>query len=85
MTPDEFYVVSRACFEKEKLELETRVTIAYLQANWTAAWLSKKKPPKLDGILEKIREQDTPREMTDDEIAAKVMALNAALGGEVIG
>lgn len=59
-------------------ENEEKIVLAYVNALWTAQWFSKKKPPKLEKILNKKQKQ-----MTTKEMLAEVKRINAMLGGKI--
>lgn len=83
LTPFEFSLVTKAYIQKKEEEGKERLTLAYINAMWTAQWFAKKghQPKSLKEILEGI---DRPKkQMTDDEMFMKVKALNALFGGEV--
>lgn len=62
-----------------KYEHEQRVTMAYMTAYWTNQWQSKKKPERLEKILNRKTETKC---MTDNEMFNRVKLLHKALGGE---
>lgn len=62
-----------AYLEKQKEKL----ALTYL----SAAWQRAKKLPNIDKILGK---QENKREMSDEEMLRKVMALNKAFGGNEV-
>lgn len=87
MTPYEFDLVKSGIYKAKKNEVEEyqikfknqqdlSIINAWLTANWTRA----KRMPNLDKVLGNKEK----KEMTDDQMLAKVQALNAMWKGEVI-
>ena len=79
LTPKEMSFMVSAYIEKEKRTNEDNVSLAYMNAYWTAVWQSGKKPGSLDKILGR---KEVKREMTPEQILQSVKALNKALGGK---
>ncbi|TLN02801.1 phage tail assembly chaperone [bacterium] len=77
MTPAELIIYAEATNEKEKDRFKQIITGAWL----SAAYARAKKIPELNEVMRKLDR----REMTDEELLEQIKALNAALGGEVIG
>lgn len=72
------------CYNKRmQQEKEDMITLAYLNSLWTIQWLGKphQQPRPLKEILAHIGKKQEP--MTDEEMLARVKAINAMLGGEV--
>ena len=69
--------------EKKKEESKEKLTLAYINAMWTVQWLGKKSnhPRPLKEILKSIDKDK--KQMTDEQMLAKVKILNALFGGEV--
>lgn len=69
--------------EKKKEESKEKLTLAYINAMWTVQWLGKKSnhPRPLKEILESIDKDK--KQMTDEQMFAKVKMLNTLFGGEV--
>jgi len=83
MTPRELNITAKA-YQKRKIEeFKEEITIAYLNAYWTIAWLGKRhqQPRPLKEILNSIGKER--KVMTDEEMLERVKMLNALLGGEV--
>lgn len=80
MTPRVFYIYANAYRQRLERESEEKVTIAYMNALWSAQWFDKKKPPKLNDLLNKSNKKKV---MTPKEMLEKVKQLNAALGGVI--
>lgn len=80
MTPYELYLVAQVYKEKREEEHKEKITLAYINAAWTAQWFGKNKPRPLAKILEGMNPK---KAMTDEEMLKQVKALNTMLGGEV--
>lgn len=81
LTPFEFRLMIKAYNARSEQEAQEKITLAYVNANWTAQWFGKQKPPS----LEKILNGNKPKEpMTAEQMLVMVKQLNAAFGGEVI-
>lgn len=79
MTPKILNYYLSAYTKREKEKSKEKITLAYINAMWTAQWFSKNKPKKLEEIL-----KDKPKvSMTDEEMLKQVKMLNAMFGGEV--
>ncbi|NNV07773.1 hypothetical protein ETC03_15765 [Geobacillus sp. MMMUD3] len=82
MTPYEFSLVAKSYSEKLRREYEENISLAYMNALWTAQFLfGKRKPPSLEEILKKDKKEQ--RKMTPEQIFEEVKRINAALGGTV--
>lgn len=81
MTPHELNTYANAFSEREKQEYKQKIELAYINAMWTIQWLGKKQPKPLQDILDSIGKEK--KVMTDEQMLAKVKALNAMFGGEV--
>jgi hypothetical protein len=78
-TPYEANLILQAAQDRQKQEQDERITLAYIQAYWTALWMAGKKPPSLDSILGR---EEQPDGMTDEQMFSVVKALHkAATGG----
>lgn len=78
LTPFEFNCVVNGYTEREKQREEQLVTIAYVQALWTAQWaLGKTKPKPLEAILG----NRPKKQMTDEDMLNAIKKINAELGG----
>lgn len=65
-------------------QMKERISLAYINAMWTIQWLGKKSshPKPLKEILKKIGNTEK-KEMTAEQMLARVKMLNAAFGGAV--
>lgn len=81
LTPFEFNLMVRAYASKLEDERKEKITLTYMNAQWTAQWMGgKQKPPSLQKLL---NTNEKKKAMTDEQMLNKVRQLNAALGGEV--
>ncbi|MBV1758139.1 MAG: hypothetical protein KMY55_09900 [Dethiosulfatibacter sp.] len=65
-------------FEREE---ERKITTAYMNAYWTAVWMSGKKPESLDKILNRKKIPDK-KSMSDEQILGQIKILHKIFGGE---
>ena len=78
-TPYEANLILQSKQDQQKQEQDERITLAYMQAYWTALWMAGKKPDSLDKILGR---EPAQQEMTDAQMFSVVKALHkAATGG----
>ena len=78
-TPYEANLILQSKQDQQKQDQDERITLAYMQAYWTALWMAGKKPPPLDVILGREEQTDS---MTDEQMFSVVKALHkAATGG----
>lgn len=75
MTPYELSLFIENYNEKQKYEIEEKISLVYLGAAWQRA----EKMPSLDSVLKKT--QPTKKKMTDEEMLNEVLKINAAFGG----
>lgn len=81
LTPYELNCYIDGYIQRQKVDAQQKISIAYTQAYWTIQWLGKSKPKPLKKILQ---DMDRPhRAMTNDEMFAAVKQLNAMFGGEI--
>jgi len=80
-TPYEANLILQSKQDEQKREQDERITLAYMQAYWTAVWMAGKKPDSLDKILGR---EPVQQEMTDETMLSIVKALNKEAGGAVI-
>lgn len=81
LTPYELFLHIEAHKQKTEQETEEKITLAYINALWTAQFaVGKKKPPKLEEIIKK---KAKPKKMTPKEMLLEVKRLNAMFGGRV--
>lgn len=76
MTPYELNLYLSEYTEKQKIEQEEKITLAYL----TAYWQRVQKMPSLKEILGKVKPKEP---MTPEQMLKQVQVLNAMFGGEV--
>jgi len=83
MTPKELNIFAKAYQKRKVDDLKEAITVAYLNSQWTIAWLGKKhqQPRPLKEILATIGKEK--KVMTDEQMLERVKQLNALLGGEV--
>jgi len=80
LTPFEIELMVKAYANKREEESKEKITLAYMNAMWTIQWLGKKKPEKLDKILNGSKPKEP---MSNEQMLNKVKELNAMFGGEV--
>ena len=81
LTPYELFLLIEAHKQKTEQEAEEKITLAYINAFWTAQFaVGKKKPPRLEEIIKK---KAKPKKMSPEEMLAQVKALNAMFGGKI--
>lgn len=81
LTPYELFLLIEAHKQKTEQETEEKITLAYINAFWTAQFaVGKKKPPSLDKILNK---KAKPKKMSPEEMLAEVKRLNVMFGGNI--
>lgn len=66
--------------EKEKEKEDLKLFEIYLTSLWTSRWVWAKKVPTFKEIMDKLKPK---KAMTDEQMLARVKALNATFGGEV--
>lgn len=71
-------LILQAKQDQQKQEQDERITLAYMQAYWTAVWMCGKKPEPLDKILGR---EPVQQEMTDAQMFSVVKALHNAMAG----
>lgn len=82
LTPVEIHCVVEGYLQSQKELQEQQLTLAYVQALWTAQWFGKRKPKSLESILEKTRCRKK-KPMSAEDMLEKVKQLNAMFGGEL--
>lgn len=83
MTPFELNLYADAYSKKKKQEDEEKITLAYVNAMWTAQWFGKKsqQPKPLDKILKMNKQKKV---MTDEQMLVIVKNLNVMFGGTLV-
>lgn len=76
MTPQELNLHIQEYNLRAQQESEEKLILAYL----TAYWNRVKRMPNLKELLNKNKQQ---KPLTDEQILARIKALNAAMGGNV--
>lgn len=76
MTPYELSLYLSEYSEKQRLEQEEKITLAYL----TAYWQRVQKMPSLKEVLGKTKPKEA---MTPEQMLKQIKLLNAVFGGEV--
>lgn len=84
MTPKELNIFAKAYQKRKVDDLKEAITVAYLNSQWTIAWLGKKhqQPRPLKEILGSIGKKK--KVMTDEQMFERVKMLNAIFGGKVV-
>ena len=84
MTPKELNIFAKAYQKRKVDDLKEAITVAYLNSQWTIAWIGKKHqhPRPLKEILNSIGKEKVI--MTDEQMLERVKMLNAIFGGKVV-
>ena len=77
-TPYELRIILQAAQDRQKADQDERITLAYMQAYWTAVWMCGKKPEPLDKILRREPKQGA---MSDEQMFTIVKALHKTITG----
>lgn len=82
MTPYQLSLYADVYKKKKEEESKNEISLAYINALWTAQWFGKKNnhPKPLNEILNNKKSKEI---MTDEQMLQHVKMLNAMLGGEV--
>jgi hypothetical protein len=76
MTPYELQLYGEIFEEKQKFEQEEKLSLVWMAEHF-------QRIEKLPTLNELLGKKEEPKEMTSEEMLAKVMQLNGALGGTV--
>jgi hypothetical protein len=79
MTPKEFRIYTEVFAEKAEQDSNEKLTLTWLGAYWQRG----EKLEPLENYLRK-KEPEKPQEMTTDQMLAKVLELNAKMGGTTV-
>lgn len=79
-TPYEANLILQSKQDQQKRDQDERIMLAYMNAYWTALWMSGKKPDSLDKILGR---EPVQQEMTDAQMFSVVKALHNEYRGVV--
>lgn len=82
MTPYEFSIVVRGFSLRKEHDLQSERALLVEHALLLSRWVWQKKIKKQD-IEKLLKVEEQQKEMNDEQMFAKVKALNALFGGEV--
>lgn len=80
MTPHQLNLVINEYSRQQQESYEEKISLAYIQAFWTYQWFTKQHPEPLEKILGKDNDNST-KEMTDEEMLQRIKELHMTLGG----
>lgn len=87
ISPLEFWEITpyelQKAVEGHKIKESNEISLAYMQAYWTARWNNGKKVESLENILKKQESEiDVKKRMSDQEMLNRVKVLHKVFGGE---